>query len=143
MKENICSLETAEGTVPRVDVRNVKHSHYNVNPRYTAGSPAAVDRATADKVAAEEIDSCAMAMSGVMGQWNADFAKMVGVGPHREDKGQELQSPAEYVEEHSNHWLVQCLCTGKLFIRPFAWQEEKQKPCKRCAAAKEMIYVER
>jgi hypothetical protein len=115
-----------------------KHSHYNVKPRYTAGSPAGVDETTALHQAAEEHEFHAMHLSGVFGEANAAEARAAGVGPRKGPDGL-LYSPAEYVEEHNNHWLVQCLCTGTLFKRPFAWQENRQRTCKRCIAAAESV----
>lgn len=130
-------IKAAVGWV-RLPIR--KHSHFNVKPRYTAGSPAGVDEATALHQAAEEIHFCEMTLTGVFGGIAADQAALQGVGPVQEADGM-LYSPAEYVEEHSNHWLVQCLCTGSLFTRPFAWQENKQRTCKRCVAAREAVLM--
>ena len=134
----------AEGTAPRiVRLPQRKHSHFNVRPRYTAGSPAAVDRATAEAQADQEIEFCKMNASGVFGQENAEVAVRLGVGPVDAGDGEGLRSPAEYVEEHSNHWLVQCLCTGEIFTRPFFDAKPSRKVCKRCRDAEEFTHVRR
>lgn len=118
-----------------------KNYHYNARPRYTAGSPAAVDQATAEKLAADEIRMHQIALTGVWGDKQQAFAKQAGVGPFDAGDGRGLRSPAEYVEEHSNHWLVKCLTTGKVFVRPFHDAKPSRVSCKRCMHARELASI--
>lgn len=131
--------DTAPRNFKRLKVR--KHSHYNVRPRYGAGSPAAVDFKTADDFAREEIDRCAIAASGVWGEKAQARAFELGIGPVIDHDGF-LRSPAEYVEEHMGHWLVQCLCTGVLYTRPFYNSVASARACKRCLDARELSQAE-
>jgi hypothetical protein len=112
----------------------MKNYHYNVKPRYTAGSPAAVDEKTALHQAEEEKKFHEMYLSGVMGEKNQALAEQLGLGPVADqERGGLRYSPAELVIEHSNHWFVRCLITGEMFVRPFQWVPvEKTTNCKRC-----------
>lgn len=144
----------------------MKLVHYNVKPRYTAGSPACVSRAIAEAQVVNERDAYERILEGVWGpEWQAR-AKREGLGPVREGENKcpnccfrnepdvthciactwplrhsindgKHFSPVEEVTEHSNHWMVRCMLTGELFIRPFAWQEKKQRHCKRCQREKD------
>jgi len=129
----------------------MKNYHYNVKPRYTCGSPAAVDEREALRQAEAEKCAYEYIIQGVEGVERQARAERLGLGPTRE--GQTVQcpncyrmqdatlvacdwchrtlaeaakklprfSPAELVIEHSNHWMVKCLISGEIFTRPFAW----------------------
>jgi hypothetical protein len=127
-----------------------KHSHFNVKPRYTCGSPAAVSQEDALYQANEELVSLQHDLEGVHGEEHQARARSLGLGPAREgdlkcpnccfiqpDPAVTLcvactwrldtsvndgshYSPVELVVEHSNHWMVICLMTGEIFTLPFA-----------------------
>ena len=85
-------------------------SHYNVAPRYTPGSPAMVDEATAVRVAAEEKESIEYVLQGYEGEESRLRAVRLG-----------LRGVAEHVTERGSGkrlgWLVVDLCTGERFFR--------------------------
>lgn len=54
-------------------------SHFNVYPRYTAGSPAQVDRATAERVAAEERVAHGHVLAGRCGSAEQERAQRLGL----------------------------------------------------------------
>jgi hypothetical protein len=85
-------------------------ARYNVAPRYTCGSPASVDKATATLVASEERRAYEAALTGVYG--DADKTKAERLG---------LRGIVEYREEKGsgkNHgWHVEDLCTGEMLFR--------------------------
>lgn len=53
--------------------------HYQVNPRYTPGSPAQVDIPTAERVAKQEREHYEIALSGVFGQDEEHKARTLGL----------------------------------------------------------------
>ena len=113
---------------------------YNVNPRYSGGSPAQVDFETAQKVVNDERKHYSIAMSGAYGEKTKNEAESKGLGPFEvEKKG--LRSPVEETSEHSNHWLVKCLITGKLFRREFP-ENKKINSCKKCRYEYDKLMIE-
>lgn len=69
-------MAIAEAILPRG-----KHHHYNVKPRYTCGSPAAVSRDIALNQVREEAISYDIDLSGVHGEEQLERAKTLGLGP--------------------------------------------------------------
>ena len=57
----------------------VRFNSYNVRPRYTPGSPAVVDEATAQRVAREERDAYEHALTGAWGEAERQRAELLGV----------------------------------------------------------------
>ena len=57
----------------------MKINSYNVRPRYSPGSPAAVDEATARRSAREERDSYETALSGAWGDAERQRAELLGL----------------------------------------------------------------
>ena len=53
----------------------MSRSHYSVYPRYSAGSPAAVPRATAERVVEQEKEGYEHALSGVYGLQHKEAAE--------------------------------------------------------------------
>lgn len=128
-----------------------KHSHFNVKPRYTCGSPAAVPQEMALAQIEDELSAIEPDLAGVHGEKQKARALKLGLGPARTgdlkcpnccfiqpDPTVTLCvactwrldtsindgshfSPVELVVEHSNHWMVICLMTGEIFTRPFAY----------------------
>lgn len=84
-------------------------SHYSVHPRYTPGSGAMVSRAQAERVAAQERDAHARALTGVYGAAERERAERLG-----------LAGIAELLAEEGGAWLVRDLCTGEMTRRPFS-----------------------
>ena len=82
--------------------------HFNVRPRYTPGSPAAVDEEIARKVAEEEKHFIEHALSGVWGPAEKARAEKLG-----------LRGIVEMRTERRDHWEVLDLCTGERFKRHF------------------------
>jgi hypothetical protein len=84
--------------------------HYHVAPRYTGGSPAMVDEATAERVAKQEKQSIEYVLQGVEGETNKARAERLG-----------LRGIAECrVEQGAGKklgWAVLDLCTGERFFR--------------------------
>lgn len=112
---------------------------WNVNPRYSAGSPAMVDERTAQRVADEEVRAYGHAREGVYGAEEQRRARNMGVGRWRGADGVE-RSIAEEVEEHRGHWMVRDLVTGEVYQRPFDVNGVRGKPnqtCQKCSAAHE------
>jgi hypothetical protein len=87
-------------------------------------------------VAQEEAIAYSRVIDGYDGEAAKARAESLGLGPLPVDGL--LRSPAEYVEEHKTHWLVQCLITGKLYVRPFQWAKSTGH-CKRCNDAREYV----
>ena len=54
-------------------------SHYNVNPRYTSGSPAMVGLGTATHVAAQEREDYKAALTGIYGDVQKERAEKLGL----------------------------------------------------------------
>lgn len=133
-----------------------KHSHFNVKPRYTCGSPAAVSQEEALHQINEELISIEHDLEGAHGDEHQARARKLGLGPARTDDNKcpncgfdqdEQQpthclgcgwplrysvndgkhfSPVELVVEHRNHWMVICLMTGEIFTRPFAYVDPRK-----------------
>jgi len=80
----------------------------NVRPRYTGGSPALVDLATAQQVAASEMRSHGDALEGIHGEAHQERAQRLG-----------LRGIAEQVKETRKGWEVVDLITGEQYLRPF------------------------
>ena len=57
----------------------MRFNSYNVRPRYTPGSPAAVDEATALRVAEQERDGHEQALSGAWGEDERERAVQLGL----------------------------------------------------------------
>lgn len=81
-------------------------TYFNVHPRYTPGSGAMVDEATAKRVALEERHFYDIATSGAFGE--ADMAKAATEG---------LKGIVEKIREHKGGWMVTDLITGDTFWR--------------------------
>ena len=88
----------------------MRSGHYHVDPRYTGGSGAMVDEATARRVAEEEKRSIEYVLKGYEGEKNKALAERLG-----------LRGIAEVrVEKGSGRkqgWEVLDLCTGERFFR--------------------------
>lgn len=95
---------------------------FNVSPRYTCGSPAAVDMDTALRVALEEKEAYEVAKEGIYG---ADDKKKA------ESEG--LHLIAFEMRETSKGWQVHDLITGKQWFWPF---EAKCSNCRKKFACK-------
>jgi hypothetical protein len=85
----------------------MSHAHWNVAPRYSAGSPAMVDEDTADAVALDEIDMHRAASQGLWGE--AERLRALRLG---------LAGIVELREEHRG-WHVYDRITQERFVRPF------------------------
>lgn len=83
----------------------VKHRayHYNVRPRYSAGSPAMVDEDTAMRVKRNELDGYEIALSGAVSAAEKARAERLG-----------LSGIVEQVFETSKNWHVHDLITGEV-----------------------------
>ena len=88
----------------------VRSGHFNVAPRYTPGSPALIDEATARRAANAEKEFIEHALSGAWGEEQKARAARLG-----------LRGIVEYrVEQGSGKklgWDVLDLCTGERFFR--------------------------
>lgn len=96
---------------------------YNVEPRYTPGSPGAVDFRTAKAVAADEQQCYTFALDGVYGDADQRKAK---------ESGLDLIVFSMY--ERPKGWHVEDLITGKRYFWPFKAKCPKcgkQQTCKR------------
>lgn len=89
-------------------------SHYNVAPRYTSGSPAAVDETTALHVAAQELDAYDRNVSGRYGIELKDAAQRKG-----------LKGIVELRTERAGCWVVEDLLTNDKFLRAFPHTTER------------------
>jgi len=88
----------------------MRSGHYNVEPRYTPGSPAMVDEATARRVAEEEKQSIEYVLQGYEGEKNKALAERLGlrgIAEVRVEKG----------SGKKHGWDVLDLCTGERFFR--------------------------
>ena len=83
--------------------------YFNVAPRYTPGSPAQVNGDLARRVAWEEKQAIEYYLNGTLGEANRALAETAG-----------LAGIAEMRYERADCWIVEDLCTGRTFIRPFA-----------------------
>jgi len=93
-------------------------AHYvNVAPRYTCGSPAAVDIDIAERLAKDERESYEFIIEGREGQERAAKAKAEG-----------LKLIVFEMVEHSKQWLVFDWLTNELHVWPF---HEKCPKCKK------------
>lgn len=81
--------------------------HYNVEPRYTPGSPAQVDERTAFRVADEERQGYEVTLAGAHGTIAKQEAELVGLG-----------GIVEYRTERPGVWVVLDVITGERFLRP-------------------------
>ena len=93
--------------------------YYNVRPRYTAGSPAMVDEATARRVAEQEKDAYEAALEGVYGEEDQRKAKALG-----------LRGITERVREAMGRfWEVTDLITDETYMRPILnGRQPRQRP---------------
>lgn len=85
-------------------------THYNVAPRYTPGSPALVDEATARRVASEEQDALHYILQGFEGpdaKRRAQHLGLRGVAEARRERG----------SGKKQGWEIEDLCTGERFFR--------------------------
>lgn len=88
----------------------MRFNSYNVRPRYTPGSPAAVDRKTAEQVAREERDAYGHALTGIMGENERERAELLGVEGiaytlHEQGSGRRFR------------WVQTDLITGRVTLR--------------------------
>lgn len=82
-------------------------THYNVNPRYTAGSPAMVSSDIALRVAKQEGTSIRAAVDGLYGETQQDRACRLG-----------LRGISEMARAQRKGWKILDLCTGEVYFRP-------------------------
>jgi hypothetical protein len=75
---------------------------YNVAPRYTGGSPALVDRETAEAVMEEELDAYSRAMFGVYGEKHREKARRLG-----------LKGIVEHRQTFAHHYIATDEITGE------------------------------
>jgi len=101
-----------------------KKGHFNVEPRYTPGSPAQVSEAIARKVAMEEKQFIEHALSGVWGNDEKKRAKALG-----------LDLISFEMVERPKGWEVYDLITGKQYWWPHTAQcphcKTKKVTCRR------------
>ena len=101
-----------------------KRGSFNVAPRYTAGSPAMVDEATARRVAIQEKDAIEGVLEGVWGEGSQKLAEELG-----------LDLISFEMVERPKGWEVYDLITGKEYFWPFKAQcptcQAKNVACKR------------
>jgi hypothetical protein len=90
--------------------------YWNVKPRYTPGSPAQVDQATAERVAGEERLGYVATLDGAHGTIAAAEAKIAG-----------LRGIVEMRWERPGAWIVHDLLTNERFIRPFTVERESDR----------------
>lgn len=93
--------------------------HYNVHPRYTAGSPAAVDPATAKRVVEQEKEAYERAKEGVLGDRDRETAEKEG-----------LALIVFTMRERPKGWEVHDLITNEHWFWPF------EAPCLYCSRKK-------
>lgn len=93
----------------------MKIPHYNVRPRYTAGSGAMVARSLAFRVAAQERDAHKTCLTGVYGPEAQARAEILG-----------LHGIVEEVTETRKGWDVLDLCTGERYLRQFTRQASRR-----------------
>ena len=80
--------------------------HYNVAPRYTAGSPAQVPKEVAERVCSQEREHHAIALTGAYGERMEWQARTLG-----------LRSIVECRLERPQGWLVLDMLTEERFFR--------------------------
>jgi hypothetical protein len=83
-----------------------RNMHFNVRPRYTPGSPAAVDEYTALRVVEQERRAYEHSLTGAYGEEDLKVANTQG-----------LKGIVEACFERSNGWDVKDLLTGEEFRR--------------------------
>ena len=83
--------------------------HFNVRPRYAAGSPAQVDEPTARQVARDERAFHGYVLDGMYGPARAADAAREGA----------LRGIVELRIERPGGWEIHDLLTGERFVRPF------------------------
>lgn len=88
-----------------------KRGHFNVEPRYTPGSPALVDEITAHRVAKQEKHFYEHALEGVWGETEQKKAQERG-----------LDFIAFEMVERPKGWEIHDLITGKEHFWPFKAQ---------------------
>jgi hypothetical protein len=89
--------------------RRPRGLHWNVAPRYTAGSPAMVPEHIARQVAKEEKEAYERLLTGIYGEADKATAEKLG-----------LKGIVEERFETKKGWDVTDVLTGEQFIRPFA-----------------------
>ena len=78
------------------------HISYNVAPRYSCGSPAAVDRLTAFKVVTDELNAYNRALAGAYGEEGRQRAETLGISGIVEER-----------EIHAHHYFATDCMTGE------------------------------
>lgn len=96
--------------------------YYNVNPRYSAGSPAMVDKDTALKLVDDECMAHQATLEGIYGPERVAEAKEAG-----------LHGIVEEVTERADCWLVTDLITARQTVRMFPSQDSEAQRAKRAA----------
>jgi hypothetical protein len=91
-----------------------KEPHFNVAPRYSAGSPALVDESIALRVALQEQDCYDCAKDG---RYGADMQKQAA--------SMGLSGIVELRAETKDGWAVLDLLTQESFTRPFPGKKKK------------------
>jgi hypothetical protein len=107
---------------------------YHVRPRYTCGSPAMVDEATARRVADEEVRAIAASLSGMIGPIEKQRAESLG-----------LAGIAVGMIEHRDHFMLDDLITHVITQQPFYGEKLKRTAlsCKHCSTAREIAAYNR
>ena len=108
-------------TAPGCDPVTVRHCqfHFNVAPRYTCGSPAMVDEATARDVADSEKVGYERALAGFYGDEERTKAEREG-----------LNGIAEIFYETKKNWHIHDLCTGEVRTKEFGLWASEARPTK-------------
>jgi hypothetical protein len=91
---------------------------YNVAPRYSAGSPASVDRATALRAAADELEAYQRTVDGAYGEEQRERALRLGISGIVEER-----------EIYAHHYLATDCMTGE--------QRDSREPSREQLAAVE------
>lgn len=84
------------------------NAHYSVSPRFSCGSPAMVDEATALHVAEQEVREYQCALEGHYGPEHAEKAKREG-----------LDGIVLLMFDKGNRWEAHDAITGKVYVWPF------------------------
>jgi len=97
-----------------------KPLYYNVNPRYTPGSPAMVSKSIAEHVAQQEREGYERALTGVMGEEDKAKAETAGLrgvveGVLAEKKWRVL---TEGKWQAQAGFVILDLCTKEVYWRP-------------------------
>jgi len=90
----------------------MKHTFYSVAPRYTAGSPARVDRETADRVGREEVRAYDIRQA-------LREAAGLPVEANLQERARDLRGIVVLAGEGRKRWECRDLITGELYHVPF------------------------